>query len=243
MQSHDLKTASLWCSRARVLLLFPVMLTTLACWTHETGEAGPPTKVAAVSQGTNTQGLNASPIRSVDFSNFPYPWVPSLGDPGITYKLQRGKFEGTNDDVPMDLFSVVYGDVTGDGEEEAIVALSVIVKGGSAAPYVIYIYTFKNGNLKLLWAFATGDRTHGGLRRVYAEDGVLVVELYGKDKVVGTELYEDDGSGAVIPYPFYYTRVTYKWDGSKFEQVAPAETLSDSKHYGAPIMPIFRQSD
>lgn len=36
----------------------------------------------------------------------------------------------------------------------------------------------------MIWDFDTGGRADGGLRQVYAEDGQLVIELYGKDRVV-----------------------------------------------------------
>jgi len=139
------------------------------------------------------------------------------------------------------LFSVTYGDLTNDNTEEAIVILDVTVKGGSASPNIVYLYSLVDGAPpKLLWAFSTGDRRDGGLRRVYSETGKLVVELYGKGKIIGTDLYSDDGTQAETPFPYYYTRVRYAWNGSKFQRIDPVENISDPKDYGTPIMPIFR---
>ncbi|MDQ1638476.1 MAG: hypothetical protein QOF62_1815 [Pyrinomonadaceae bacterium] len=203
--------------------------------------APPQNNVAATpSEIEHAERKNVSGIRAIDFSNFTYPWLRDLGKPTESFTLRGGKYEATNDNVPMQMFSVVYGDVTGDGQEEALVALDVIVEGGSAAPNVIYIYATEGTKPKLLWAFATGDRTDGGLRRVYPENGMLVVELYGRGKIIGTDLFADDGTSALRPLPFYYTRARYRWNGAKFQRKGPAETLSDPDRYGIPIMPAFR---
>ena len=142
--------------------------------------------------------------------------------------------------MPTGLLSVTYGGLTNDRTEEAIVILDVTVKGGSASPNIVYLYSFVDGSApKLLWAFSTGDRKDGGLRRVYAENGNLIVELYGKNKIIGTELYLDDGTQAETPFPYYYTRVRYAWNGSSFQRTGPVENISDPQDYGNPIMPVF----
>ena len=197
----------------------------------------------AVERQTPDNATKAAAIKSIDFSNFAYPWIEGLGDPKKPFQLRDGKYDGGNGTVPMAMFSVVYADVTNDGEEDAIVALDVIVRGGSAAPNVIYIYSVQDKSPKLLWAFGTGDRAQGGLRQVVGENGMLVVELYGKGKVIGTDLFADDGTGAMTPEPFYYTRTRYKWTGSKFSRVGPIETLSDPKNFRIPIMsPLSHRS-
>jgi hypothetical protein len=122
-----------------------------------------------------------SSIRSVDFANFTYrlPDGPNTEDyvtlrGGKRPQARNKKGEIIEDE--MSLGEITYGDVTGDGVEEAIIYLD-IVTGGSAAPGVIYIYTLRSGKPKLLWSFYTGDRADGGLHQVYADKGRLVVEL------------------------------------------------------------------
>lgn len=130
-------------------------------------------------------------IRAVDFRNFSYQETEGLHIPRSrkrSFKLKDGLSpetrdkQGSVDEMGVQLNRVSYGDVTGDGQEEAIVTMS-IVTGGSALPNIVYIYTLKGNKPRLLWAFDTGDRVDGGLRRVKAENGYLLVELYGISKL------------------------------------------------------------
>ncbi len=227
----------------RLLTLALTMIISVACSSspsaNVTAKYSTPISVADADHSTH---MTAAGIQSLDFSNFNYPWFPALGKSLGTFRLLDGKYEGTDETAPMQIFSVVYGDLTNDSEDDAVVALDIIVKGGSAAPNVIYVYTMKDRNPRLLWAFETGDRASGGLRRVYPENGMLVVELYGKGKIIGTNLFADDGTTAMTPLPFYYTRTRYKWNGSRFRREGPAETLSDPEKYGIPIMPTYRSN-
>ena len=151
----------------------------------------------------------SSNIRSVDFTNFSYQWAPDLGDARKLFKLRNGERPATRnrhgfiDEMGVFFQSVKYGDVTGDGIEEAIVSLS-IQTGGSATPGLVYIYTLQKDRLKLMWLRSTGDRAEGGLRNVYAENGQLVVEI---DSSVGSR-------GDCCPMRF--TRTRYSWQGGRF---------------------------
>jgi hypothetical protein len=156
-----------------------------------------------------------------------------------TFTLKDGGFPEKPDEVGMSLLSAVYGDLTGDGADEAMVVLAVSTNG-SAIPHAVYVYTLEENQPKLLWSFSTGDRADGGLRNIYADQGDLVVELYGKGKVLGTDLYADDGSGSHTPYPYYFTQTRYKWDGTDFKQKGPPVIKSDSDNYGSPLTPIYR---
>ena len=148
-------------------------------------------------------------IRSVDFANSSYPWIPDLGDAKKSFTLRNGERPATRNDSglidEMGVFfqSVKYGDVTGDGIEEAIVFLS-IQTGGSATPGLVYIYTLHKDRPTLLWVRSTGDRADGGLRDVYAQNGQLVVEL---NTSVGSR-------GDCCPTR--YTRTRYEWRGGRF---------------------------
>jgi hypothetical protein len=119
---------------------------------------------------------------------------------------------------------VNYGDVDGDGQEDALVAVA-IETAGSAIPYCAYVYTLHSGTPKLLWSIQTGDRAEGGLRRMYAEDKELIVELYSTD----------GSNGACCPSR--YDRIRFRWNGREFEPVGPSELLEQSPQSGAaPLM-------
>jgi hypothetical protein len=186
-----------------------------------------PTPQATEQPSSSPTPMANSPIRLVDFDNTAYPNFPDYSGSKkkrITLKPGEG---GPN--------FINYGDITGDGAEEAMAVLGIGTRG-SAIPYYVYIFTMDNGKPKLIWDFETGDRADGGLRKIYADQGDLVVELYGKGKVLGTNLYADDGSRAETPYPYYITQTRYKWDSTQFKQKGTPVVLSDSTNYGSPVM-------
>ena len=168
-------------------------------------------------------------IRLIDFANSAYPNFPDYSDSKATrITLKPGEA------VPS---HVNYGDITGDSEQEAMVVLPIESRG-SAIPYYVYIFTMEKGKLTALWDFETGDRADGGLRRVYAENGQLVIELYGKDRTVGSQLYRGD-EGLCCPTSF--TRAKYKWNGNQFELVSK-ETLSNPRGDANLEMPRYERS-
>lgn len=189
---------------------------------------------AAASKASPTQTLaSASSIRSVDFDNISYPNLPDYSDPR-GYKKKRITLK-PGEGGPSHLN---YGDITGDGAEEAMAVLP-IENRGSAIPYYVYIFTLKEGKPTLLWDFKTGDRADGGLRQVYADNGELVIELFGKDRVIGEELYRGD-EGLCCASSF--TRARYKWTGRRFQQIGK-EIFPNPRGNASPIMPLYSPND
>lgn len=156
----------------------------------------------------------SSSIHSVDFANFTYPWTAGLSVRGgtKTFRLRNGKRQEVRDssghveEIGVYLEDVSYGDVTGDGIEEAIIFMSILT-GVSAMPGQVYIYTLRGNHPKLLWHFSTGDRAENGFRKVYADKGNLVVELNGPKRF---------GEGLCCPVRF--TRTRYQWRGGRFRR-------------------------
>lgn len=168
-------------------------------------------------------------IRSVDFDKVSYPHFPDYSDPNgrskkfVTLKPGEG---GPN--------FINYGDITGDGSEDAMVALG-IDNHGSAIPHYVYIFTQENGKLKLIWNFETGDRADGGLRNVYGDNGQLVIELFGKDRVIGRRLYRGEEG---LCCPSSYTKTHYRWTGRRFQQIS-TEVLVNPGGSANPVMPQY----
>lgn len=155
-----------------------------------------------------------SPIRKIDFKNFKYTFTEYVGD----FTLKNGEKPYVHQkESGIELYKIDYADVTNDGEEDAILFMSVQT-GGSAIPNVIYIYTLRNNKPKLLWNFTTGDRAVGGLKDIYKENDMLVVELFGDNKFIDDEWkfyrnyekYAGDGRLTI------YTKTRFKWSGEKF---------------------------
>lgn len=155
-----------------------------------------------------------SPIKKIDFKNFKYPFTEFVGD----FTLKNGEKPYVHQkESGIALYKIDYADVNNDGEEDAIIFMSVQT-GGSAIPNVIYIYSLQNNKPKLLWSFMTGDRAVGGLKNIYKESDTLIVELFGDNKFINDEWkfnpkyekYAGDGSLTI------YTKTRFKWNGEKF---------------------------
>ena len=165
-----------------------------------------------------------SSIREIDFKKFTYPWTEGQELDEKEFTLENGEKEKTDDVNGASLFKVEYGDVTNDGIQEAMVSLAPKT-GGNCSCEMIYIYTLENKRPKLLWSFDTEDRAQGGLKRVYATDGDLIVETFGDNK------FENDkwdfnlprkGAGGLC-CPTAYTKIRFKWNGEKFAVVGKPE--------------------
>src|SRR6185295_6321021 len=72
-------------------------------------------------------------IRSVDFSHFRYPGskglFPTSEYETQSFRVNKGKAKETPQQYGMTLEEVTYGDVTGDGLEEALITLLVETDG------------------------------------------------------------------------------------------------------------------
>jgi hypothetical protein len=108
------------------------------------------------------------------------------------------------------LESVNYGDLTGDGQEDAIVVLRYDTGGTQHTNYV-YLYTLEQHRPKLLAYCHTGDRAYFGLKAVYAKGGALVFELFDPKRASG----DCCSSGIVVS--------RYKWQRGRFELVGAVE--------------------
>jgi hypothetical protein len=182
-----------------------------------------------------------SPVRQIDFKNFPYPKLPTGKCSMNEVRLINGRYDAPAEIAgkrpAVDCWSVAlgpitYGDVTGDGKEEAIVELYAEA-GGTEASEDVYIYALRGGNPVLLWKFATGDRADGGLRRIATGSGELVVELFGVGTAIGKKLYGTEDVGACCPK--HFTRTRYKWVGTQFQQDGSEEVFENPNGSSAPV--------
>ncbi len=119
---------------------------------------------------------------------------------------------------------VTFGDVTGDGEQDAVVRVDDAA-GGSSAPARVFVYTVQGGRLAQLWQFTAGDRAIGGLKDARPERGLLVVELFGKGNRPGRAANEADESANGLCCPTAFTRTRLRWTGRAFVADAVPEVL------------------
>ena len=129
------------------ILLFTVGLTLFGCSQAET-----PSSVLAQSSASPSPtpkieaSLSLTPnsqIRSVDFKNFTFPAKPVYSEGEKSFTLEDGEYagrllDGAIEPYPVYLVETVYGDVTGDGSEEAMLVFTISIRG-TAIPYYVYI--------------------------------------------------------------------------------------------------------
>ncbi len=196
-----------------------------------------------------------SPLGTFDFRNYTYPlprgWQNPDGSDEI--KLVNGKVtpnagkvtEDMSDEekaavraqrrIGMSFVTTKYMELTGDGEDEALVILKVETEG-SAIPQMGYIFSWKGDAPELIWSFRTGDRSDGGLKNVRAENGMMTIELYGQDRFLlgGNETGKITDDREQLCCPTYFTRSVYRWNGSTFVMQGKRLTYSVSDPSAAP---------
>jgi hypothetical protein len=175
-------------------------------------------------------------IQHTDFKNFSYVWSgpPNWSnrvkwlDPTVHKRvhLTDGRWRDANGAPESDEFykragvvppfagltleSVTFGDVTGEGRDDALVVLRYDT-GGTQFSYLVYIFSYRLGRPYLLGYFHAGDRAYSGLYQVYPQDKQLIVELFDPQK----------RSGDCCSSGFLRTR--YRWRLGKFEAAGPRE--------------------
>jgi hypothetical protein len=103
--------------------------------------------------------------------------------------------------------NIAYGDLTGDGSEEAAVQVHYTM-GGSGSFTGVFVYTLQVESPKLMGTVKGGDRAQGGIKSVRIQNGQLIVESYGPDE-----------QGCMACYGSVAT-TRYEWLGGSFVHVS-----------------------
>jgi hypothetical protein len=180
--------------------------------------------LAVACQRPASAPAQAASIRDTDFRSFRYEFRGTAWT--LVGGVERGAGQDDDPEWRYEFANVSYGDLTGDGREEAVVTITAET-GGTLRPHWVFVYAAGPRAPELLWAFETGDRAAGGLKSVSVDDGALVVELLGKNMIPSdpaTFGAEDDTSqGACCPSVF--TRTRYAWTGRAFALRGQPEVL------------------
>ena len=196
-----------------------------------------------------------SPLAQMDFRNYTYPLPRGWQNPdGSDLTLINGKLDPVSADTDLGMdaneastaksqrrigasyVTARYFDVTGDGQDEAVVILKIETTG-SAIPQIVYFYTYKDEKPELIWYFRTGDRADGGLKDLRPENGQLVVELFGQDRFLlgETETAKISNDYEQICCPTFFTRTVYKWNGRNFLMQGKRLTFSMADTSAKPV--------
>jgi len=127
--------------------------------------------------------VTAHTIRDVDFLNFTY--TPSCRSDGTAVRVHNGVFYGhTNggsdayDFLDLVVDRVVYGHLTHDSEEQAVVVTRCNT-GGTGDWCEALVYDMRQGRPALVTTLPGGDRADGGIASVLIKNGLLQVGYYG----------------------------------------------------------------
>lgn len=155
-------------------------------------------------------------IRQVDFKNFTYePFC--AGEDSQKIKVEDGEFteekevDGYTDRLYFSASVEAYGDVDGDGRDEAIIS-SVCNTGGTGNFTEGFVYTMRGGRAVLMTRIEGGDRAYGGIREITVEKGVLTVDR------------NDPGEMGGACCPEAAVKIKYKWNGSELVEFGQPET-------------------
>ncbi len=180
----------------RIIALSAMML---LIFTSTYGQDSP--QVASVAK-------SISDIRQVDFKNFTYR-LESAKEKEV-FRLRAGR-QVSADGAESGLQRITYGDLTGDGKEEAIILLRGQNTHTSRILDEVFIYSLKNGKVVALAHFEGGRRG----------DYILSVGSLGSNfKVEGGFLILDQTilrEGEYVPTQYY--TIKYRWNGIKMEEV------------------------
>jgi len=165
--------------------------------------------------------VGATRINEVDFKNFVYAWdspriaVPTAWKwlaekPKSTLRVMGGR----HDFSPSEWFaggyvlvqSVTYGDVNGDGRDEAVVDL-LCSTGGTANWHYVYVFALANGSPTNLGRLQSGSRAYGGLLKVAIDQNMLVLDFADSERRIGDCCSEG------------YIRVKYRLQDGRFIEV------------------------
>ena len=136
-----------------------------------------------------------------------WKWI----EPGsASIRLVNGRHEWSPKGAYVMLSSVTYGDLNGDGREDAAVDLRYGT-GGTGNWHYLYVYADAPGRPILLGVLQSGSRADGGLLRCAIQRNPLVLDFADADRALGACCSEG------------YVRVTYRLQRKQFLVVGTRE--------------------
>jgi hypothetical protein len=169
-------------------------------------------------QGDTAPGSQTtSGIRSIDFLNYSYQGSVCSADTGLpkTVKVRNGKFR----DRESNFFEVakeeiVYGDVNGDGGEDALVLIRCGSAAGTLRAFEVHAYSFQNGQARLL-ARLDSTGVEGDYQKTYT-GGTLFYAGENGPKIAGGHVIVEALTDGSFAWPENVATFDYQLSGGKF---------------------------
>lgn len=168
-----------------------------------------------------------SNIRQFDLKNFTYR-VKHADGQAMAVRLSNGSHveRERNGTITFStgVSHLAYGDLTGDGRDEAVVVLTSS-EGGSGYGSQGFIYTLQSGHPSLLTEFDGGAREDATLG-ARIENGLLIVDR--------GEFLEGDAPCC----PVHYRSHSYRWDGSRLIEVGRSYIKTKTEPDSVPAVSV-----
>lgn len=161
----------------------------------------------------------AGGIRKVDFREFSYRVGPPYCEYfGPVVKVHEGKF--ANKEATFEVSRVLYGDITGAGQEQAVVVASCIPAVTAHPGFendLAYVYGIANGQPALLATFAFGQpwdfaETPTEPKR---QDKLTLFDVTGVSVGAGLVSFEHR-AGEARCCPTFYVTQAFRWNDGRF---------------------------
>ena len=172
--------------------------------------------MGVLTKGAAAGGAAPSGIRGVDFLNHSYQLAACSEDVGLpkTIKVGGGKFQAVDNYFELDKNEIAYGDVDGDGSEDAVVYIRCGSAAGTLRAFEVHAYSFRDGRASLL-ARLDSKGVEGDYRKIYTDGTLHYAGERGPKIVNGRVIFEAlaDGSFAA---PEYTATFEYQLGRGKF---------------------------
>ncbi len=159
----------------------------------------------------------ASGIRGFDFLNYGYPASVCAEDVGLpkTVKVRGGEFKDRDNNffnVAKD--EIAYGDLNGDGSEDAVVQIRCGAGNGTLRAFEIHAYSLQNGQPKLL-ARLDSTGVEGDYQRTFP-NGIVFFPGENGPKIANGHLVVEALTDGSFADPANVATFDYKLAGNKF---------------------------
>jgi hypothetical protein len=190
---------------------------------QKTPGTGKPAGRRKIPAKTAPKPKPAPTIRSINFRNFSFPVSRACSDDvkGNFARVVRGNVvlrrDKTYGPQGFEVAKVIYGDLTGDGKEEAVVSTvcgNLEPTSFNQSPYGnTYVYTMAAGKPVLMSHF--DDSAFAGAYEGYFGTETFIA-MGGAEKIVNNRLYYGVLGLEGMCCPKWNVQMILRWDGSRF---------------------------
>ena len=156
--------------------------------------------------------LRLDDIKTFDFRNALLP--PVVGDIYRRMRVKDGEHRLSGDERSRELWvdNITYGDLDGDGNDEAVVSL-FHWGGGSGVFSDDFVFKLVDGLPKVIDRIGVGDRGFGGSRGLFIRNRTLFIERH------------DAGTHGSPCCPEFVVRYTFRWNGKHLFKAGESRRL------------------